>query len=896
MEAATPDRATRTTCPYCGVGCGVLAETQPDGTAVVRGDPGHPANFGRLCSKGTALAETLDLEGRLLHPEIRGRRASWETALDTVAHGFARVLRDHGPQAVAFYVSGQLLTEDYYVANKLMKGFLGSANIDTNSRLCMASSVAGQVRAFGADTVPGNYEDLDEAELVVLVGSNTAWCHPVLYQRLTGAGRGRPQRRIVVIDPRRTATCDAADLHLALAPGSDAHLFNGLLCYLHDHGAQSAEFTAAHTRGLAEALGAARAAGASITAVAAACGLDAAAVERFYRWFARTDKVVTVYSQGINQSSSGTDKVNAIINCHLLTGRIGRPGMGPFSITGQPNAMGGREVGALANQLAAHMGFDELARERIARFWKTTRLATRPGLKAVELFRAVERGEIKALWIMATNPAVSLPDAGQVRRALARCELLVVSDCVRHTDTSAHAQVLLPALAWGEKDGTVTNSERRISRQRAFLPPPGEARADWWTLSQVAQRLGHGAAFDYGGPADIFREHAALTAFENDGSRDLDLGGLATLTDAQYAGLAPVQWPVAGDARQGTARLFGAGGFHTPDRRARFVAVTPRAPAHATDPDYPLALNTGRVRDHWHTLTRTGKSARLSQHSPEPYVEIHPDDARTRGLEDRHLARLDSRWGFMLARVRIDAGQRLGSVFAPMHWNDQFARNGCVGVLVNPATDPVSGQPESKHTPVAVRPYRPAWHGFVLSRRLLAFPEADYAVSVRGQAFWRFELAGDGAPDSWKQWARSVFCTPLNGQRAEWIDYLDAGAGSYRGARLVGDRLESCVFIAPAPNLPARAWLAQLFERPAVGADERRALLSGRAPDQRADLGGLVCACFGVTAHTIRETIRREALDSVEAVGRCLKAGTNCGSCQPEIAALIRVERSSDAA
>jgi assimilatory nitrate reductase catalytic subunit len=520
----------------------------------------------------------------------------------------------------------------------------------------------------------------------------------------------------------------------------------------------------------------------------------------------------------------------------------------------------------------------------------------RPGLKAVELFRAVERGEIKALWIMATNPAVSLPDAGQVRRALARCELVVVSDCVRHTDTNAHAHVLLPALAWGEKDGTVTNSERRISRQRAFLPPPGEARPDWWIVSQVAQRLGHGAAFAYRGPADIFREHAALTAFENDGNRDLDLGGLAALSDAGYAGLAPVQWPIARGAVHGTARLFGAGGFPTPDRRARFVAVAPRAPAHALDPDYPLALNTGRVRDHWHTLTRTGKSPRLSQHSAEPHVEIHPDDARPRGLEDAQLARLDSRWGFMLARVHIDAGQRPGSVFVPMHWNDQFARNACVGRLVNPATDPVSGQPESKHTPVAVRPYRPAWHGFVLSRRRLTFPEAEYAVSVRGRAFWRFELAGDGAPENWKQWARSVFCTPSNGVRAEWIDYRDAGAGTYRGARLVGDRLESCVFIASAPNLPARAWLAEMFDRPGIGADERRALLSGRAPDQRLDQGGMICACFGVAANTIRETIRREALDSVEAVGRCLKAGTNCGSCQPEIAALIQAERSSDAA
>jgi len=496
----------RTTCPYCGVGCGVLASAGADYTVSVRGDPQHPANYGRLCSKGAALGETVDLDGRLLHPEIHGQRVSWETALDHVAAGFCRIIAEHGPDAVAFYVSGQLLTEDYYVANKLMKGFIGSANIDTNSRLCMSSSVAGHKRAFGSDTVPGCYEDLEQAELLVLVGSNTAWCHPVLFQRIRAAKEQHPERKIIVIDPRRTATCDITDLHLPVKSGSDAVLFNGLLTYLFQNGRVDFNYLEAATEGYGQALQAARDSAPSIPVVAAACGLPEEDIARFYQLFARTERVVTVYSQGVNQSSSGTDKVNAIINCHLATGRIGRPGMGPFSVTGQPNAMGGREVGGLANQLAAHMDFDDPQQvDSVRRFWRAPNMATQPGLKAVDMFRAVDEGLIKAIWIMATNPVVSLPDADRVREALRKCELVVVSDCVATTDTTACAQVLLPAAAWGEKDGTVTNSERRISRQRTFLPPPGEAKPDWWMVCEVAKRLEYGEAFSFQSPAQIFR-------------------------------------------------------------------------------------------------------------------------------------------------------------------------------------------------------------------------------------------------------------------------------------------------------------------------------------------------------------------------------------------------------
>ncbi len=367
-----------------------------------------------------------------------------------------------------------------------------------------------------------------------------------------------------------------------------------------------------------------------------AAGLPASDVAEFYGLWGRTRKVVTVYSQGVNQSAHGSDKVNAIINCHLATGRIGQPGMGPFSVTGQPNAMGGREVGGLANQLAAHMDFAPDAVERLRRFWQAPAIATRPGLKAVELFQAVADGRIKAIWIMGTNPVVSLPDADAARAALQRCPLVVVSDAVADTDTVRLAHVKLPALTWGEKEGTVTNSERRISRQRTFLPLPGEAKPDWWAMTQVARRLGFGALFPFESPAAVFREHAALSGFENgEGSRrDFDISALADLADADYDTLQPVQWPLPRGATAGAARLFGAGDFFTADGKARCVAVGERAPVHAVDDSFPLILNSGRIRDQWHTMTRTGKTARLTGHIPEPYVEIHPVDALACGVSE----------------------------------------------------------------------------------------------------------------------------------------------------------------------------------------------------------------------------------------------------------------------
>ncbi|MEM0944705.1 MAG: nitrate reductase, partial [Pseudomonadota bacterium] len=680
------EAATRTTCPYCGVGCGVLAGPRGE----IAGDPDHPANFGRLCSKGAALGDTIGLEGRLLTPRIGARNADWGEAISLTAAKFSEAIAKHGPDSVAFYVSGQLLTEDYYVANKLMKGFFGSANIDTNSRLCMASSVAGHRRAFGADTVPGLYEDLEKADLIVLVGSNLAWCHPVLFQRVAAEKARRPGLRIVNIDPRRTATSELADLHLSIAPGSDVALFNALLTRLHAEGRFDQAYLDAH---VADAEMAAATCRMTLDEASRLTGIPKLELNAFLEMWGRTERVVTVYSQGVNQSASGTDKVNAILNCHLATGRLGRPGMGPFSVTGQPNAMGGREVGGLANMLAAHLALENPAHRRaVQTFWQSPAMPENPGLKAVDLFEACADGRIKALWIMSTNPAVSLPAADSVTDAIQACPFVAVSDIVE-TDTTTLADVVFPATAWGEKSGTVTNSERCISRQRPFLPAPGQTRPDWRIICDLAREMGWESDFAYDGPAAIFREHAALSAVAARLGSDFDISGLEGISDAEYDALEPTRWPVNATRRGG--RFFADGGFLHADGKARMVPVAHRPPAQALSERYPLRLNTGRVRDHWHTMTRTGRSARLSRHLAEPYAEIHPMDARAFEIEPASLVEIESPYGAVVVRALITDRSLQGSIFVPMHWTAQWSSKGRVDAAIGPEVDPISGQPES---------------------------------------------------------------------------------------------------------------------------------------------------------------------------------------------------------
>jgi len=857
----------RSACPYCGVGCGVLLLADGAGGLDVRGDPDHPANRGRLCSKGAALGETVGLENRLLTPRVDGQDMGWDRTLQHVADRFSQTIAQHGPDSVAFYVSGQMLTEDYYVANKLMKGFIGSANIDTNSRLCMSSSVAGHKRAFGSDTVPGTYEDIDEADLVVLVGSNLAWCHPVLYQRLLGARAARGTK-IVVIDPRRTASCDGADMHLVLEPGSDVALFNRLFSEIYDGGACDADFLR-HTSGYDETLHTAR------IESGAATGLSEAEITAFCRLWMQHEKVVTIYSQGVNQSTSGSDKVNAILNCHLATGRIGKPGCGPFSVTGQPNAMGGREVGGLANMLACHLELENADHSAAVRdFWGVPSLPDKPGHKAVDMFQAVGDGRIKALWIIHTNPAVSMPEADAVRDAISECPFVVVSDITDQTDTARLADVLLPATAWAEKAGTVTNSDRTISRQRSVLPAPGQTRPDWHILAEVGRRMGFETGFQFASVAEIFREHAALSAIAGRFGRDFDISGLAKITDQQYDDFAPQRWPVTA-ARKG-GRFFADGKFFHSDGRARLLPVSWRPPAARTTRRYPFRLNTGRVRDQWHTMTRTGQSPRLSAHLAEPFLEIHPKDATASGIHPSDLVEVSSPTGASILRARITDAVQKGQVFAPMHWTAETAPSARIDALIAAACDPVSGQPESKAGVVDLRRFDAGWYGFAIAQKPMHLT-ADYWALARTSHGFRAELAGRLQPDDWEAEARRLFDAPT----AVLTTIIDARRGSARIAAHADGVLLGALFVSPTPVAIMRDYLVTLPGTRAAGA------LTGRPAADAPNPGPTLCSCFGVGINTILEAIETRGLMSVESIGEALGAGTNCGSCRPEIAELL---------
>lgn len=899
---------TQTTCPYCGVGCGVTAHVTPTPSGLkvaIEGDVNHPANYGKLCIKGSNLADTLGLETRVLEPII-GRKdqqeiTSWDTATSIISKKFQQCIDQYGRDSIAFYVSGQLLTEDYYVVNKFVKGYLGTANIDTNSRLCMSSAVAAHKRVFGEDIVPASYEDFEHTDMVVLVGSNTAWCHPVLYQRIMQA---KEQRNlfVVVVDPRFTSTCEAADLHLPILPGQDVALFNGLLQYLWKNGHTDQKFIAQYTQGLEQTLVQSETES-SIEAVAQRTDITADKLRNFYEKFAQTEKVMTLFSMGVNQSSQGVNKANSISNCHLLTGKIGKLGAAPFSMTGQPNAMGGREVGGLANMLAAHLELENESHQQLVQnFWQSPYIAKQAGLKAVDLFQAVESGKIKAIWIMATNPVVSMPDADQVKRALEKCDFVVVSDICQNTDTTQYADVLLPALGWGEKDGTVTNSERRISRQRAFLDIPGQAKADWWAISQVAQKMGF-TGFDFNNSHDIFLEHARLSAEQNSHLsqrsetpyfRYFNLKGLTDLSLAEYNELKPVQWPVwsKDQADDLVTRLYSQGQFSHADGKAKFIAVSAVDPVYPICSEFPLILNTGRIRDQWHTMSRTGLSANLSTHRAEPYCEIHPHDALKYGIKDDELVEVKSRWGNCVLRATVSDNIRRGQVFAPIHWNDQVASDARIGKIVNPVVDAISGEPEFKHTPVLIQPFHIEWQGVFYVRQGF---EKTVQSSIENMVWWtkittvkalRYELADRQKFAYTTEHLKELF--PFQDESFEWLNLEDQTAHISHTVVLKEGHLIASLYIAPKALLPDRDWIASLFKRKRLSAMHRKALLAGQPMSMVNNGGPLVCSCFKVGRHRIIETIKTKNITDEKQITACLKAGGNCGSCLPEIRGLIK--------
>jgi assimilatory nitrate reductase catalytic subunit len=893
-------KETKSACCYCGVGCGVIIQSEGERIVAVRGDPGHPANFGRLCTKGATLHLSTSPEARARFPTLRDtrganrRRVGWDEALDHVATRFAAIIAEHGPNSVAFYISGQLLTEDYYVFNKLAKGLIGTNNVDTNSRLCMSSAVAGYKQTLGADAPPACYEDLDRADTVLIAGSNMAYAHPVLFRRLEDAKAARPQMKIVVVDPRRTDTAAFADLHLPILPGTDIALFNAMLHVLLWEGLIDNAFICEHTEGFDALKQSAR----EYTPAMAAqiCGVPEADIVKAAKWFGEAGASLSLYCQGLNQFSSGTHKNAALINLHLATRQIGKPGAGPFSLTGQPNAMGGREVGGMANLLSAHRDLASAAhRAEVAALWGVAEVPVTPGKTAVEMFEAVARGEIKAIWIACTNPAQSMPDLNRVRAALEKAELVVLQEAFEDTDTAAYADVLLPASSWGEKHGTVTNSERRITRQFAAVAPPGEARHDWEICVDFSRRLenllGKGDAaslFPYDSPEEIFNEHRETTR-----GRDLDITGMSY---AMLESQGPQQWPLREGEARGKARLYGDGVFPTPNGRARFVVTHYKPVAEKTNAQYPLALTTGRLRDQWHGMSRTGEVARLFNHAGEPLLAMHGRDLERRGLASGELASVTTRRGQMLVRVEASDAMRSGQVFMPMHWGGQFMRGAGVNALTLPAIDPYSKQPELKHAAAQVSraelPYR-----IVAMRRFSAgdgdaarqltrdlrplLEKFDYATLVpSGREEVVVSLRAYAAAPVAAEILDRIDALLLLDRPEQTMRYVDARKGVEKAARIVDGRVES---VCLSGETAAEVWLKNMMLAGASAEAYRPWVLApvSKPPQGSLNRGRIVCVCVDVSANEIAAALR-EGADLAQLQSR-LKCGTECGSCVPEL-------------
>jgi len=922
-------KETKSTCPYCGVGCGVIIQSQGDQITGVRGDPEHPANFGRLCTKGSTLHLTASADvtrqTRLLHPMRREHRReapyriTWDSALDFAATSFAQVVREHGPDAVGFYISGQLLTEDYYVFNKLAKGLVGTNNVDTNSRLCMSSAVAGYKLTLGADAPPPCYDDVNHADCIFIVGSNTAFAHPVLFRRIEEAKAARPQMKIVFCDPRRTDTAELADLYLPIQPGTDVMLFHGLLHVILWEGWTKPDYIAAHTTGFDALKAVVR--DCTPDLVAQTCGIRKEDLFTAAQWFATSQSTLSLYCQGLNQSSNGTAKNAALINLHLATAQIGRPGAGPFSLTGQPNAMGGREVGGLANLLSAHRDMaNPQHRAEVATLWGVPSVPDKPGKTAVEMFQAAADGEIKALWIACTNPAQSLPDQKTVRRALERAEFVAVQEAFVTTSTCDYADLLLPATTWGEKEGTVTNSERRISRVRAAVPPPGSTRHDWEIVVDFARRLERllGRApilFPYTTPESIWLEHRESTR-----GRDLDITGLS------YPLLerAPQQWPFPAGATQGRERLYADGVFPTADGKARFADVAYKPVAEPRESRYPFSLTTGRLRDQWHGMSRTGTLGRLFGHVPEPVVQLHPQDIGRRGLHDGDLVHVTSKRGSIVLPVQASTELSPSQAFIAMHWGGEFLggvsstgeRLAGVNAITTSAYCPTSKQPELKHAAVKILKAELPWTLLAvawlpaadalrareqLKATMEVFPFASCVpfssnapleqAATRERTGVLFRAAAyEAPPEELLQGLENL----LGLAGPETLRYADKRKGQRRSIRVRRDggdmKLEALLL---AGDTSAEAWLKSLLvqELPAQAYGRQLLAPGAKAPVAVQQKGRQVCSCFGVEAPAIEghlaacEGSPEERLGSLQAKLRC---GTNCGSCVPELKRMVR--------
>ncbi|MCK8494633.1 molybdopterin-dependent oxidoreductase [Spirosoma sp. RP8] len=700
----------QTTCCYCGVGCGIVIKQEQNGRLSLQGDPQHPSNKGMLCSKGMNLHYTvMDQSDRLLYPQMRFNRSmpmqrvSWDAALERTAAVFRTLIQKYGPDSVAFYVSGQCLTEEYYLVNKLIKGFIGSNNIDTNSRLCMSSAVVGYKLTLGEDSVPVCYDDIEEADVFLVEGANPAWCHPILWRRIEAHKAANPTVKIICVDPRRTDTARSSDLHLPIRPGTDIVLNNAIGRLLIENNAVDNEFIVNHADGFTAYRE--QVMQRSIDEAAELCGIPSEGIYTAARWIARSKGFLSLWTMGLNQSAVGVNKNLSLINLHLITGRIGKPGNGPFSLTGQPNAMGGRETGGLANLLPAHRDVTNAAhRAEMEAFWNSPiQIAAKPGLTATEMIDALSDDRLKAIWIINTNPLVSMPDVNATEKALKKARFVVVQDVSNRADTVQFADVVLPAAAWLEKEGTMTNAERRISYLPKILDAPGEALPDAEIIWRFAQKMGFGASFDYTEAAQVYEEYARITE-----GTSIDVTGVSYDILKQNR---TIQWPYSmndgADGAAGTKRLFANHQFYTANGRAQIHPVPDENRSEPTDEQFPLVLTTGRIRDQWHTMTKTGRVAKLNQHNPQPFLQIHPADAEVRGIRQGQLVEVQGRRGVVRVKAQLTDDVRPGLCFMPMHWGKMLNSNlNRANNLTNALVDPRSKEPDFKFSAVEVVPYK----------------------------------------------------------------------------------------------------------------------------------------------------------------------------------------------